>query len=56
VEKVIEVKALLGLPEELEVIDGEVTEKVITITAVSTQTAHGVNFGIKWADSWQWRR
>ena len=38
-EKLIEVKALLGLPEELEVIDGEVTEKVITLPAVSTQIA-----------------
>jgi transposase len=33
------VNVLLGLPEEVKVISGEVTEKVITITAVSTQTA-----------------
>jgi transposase len=39
VEKLIEVKSLLDLPEELEVVDGEMTDKVITITAVSTQTA-----------------
>jgi len=37
VEK-MNVKSLLGRPVELEVVDGEVTEKVITITAVSTQT------------------
>src|SRR5438132_7084935 len=33
------VKSLLGLPEELEVVSSDVNEKVITITAVSTQTA-----------------
>jgi transposase len=33
------VKSLLDLPEELEVMSGDVTEKVITITAVSRQTA-----------------
>lgn len=35
----IDVKSLLGLPGELEVVDGEVTEQTITIVAVSTQTA-----------------
>jgi transposase len=35
----MEVKSLLGLPEELEVVGGDVTEKMITITAVSTQLA-----------------
>jgi hypothetical protein len=39
VEKLIEVKSLLGLPEELEVVDGEITEKMITVVAVSGQTA-----------------
>jgi transposase len=38
VDKLIEVKSLLDLPVDLEVVDGDVTEKVITITAVSTQT------------------
>jgi transposase len=33
------VKSLFGLPEELEVVSSDVTEKVITITAVSTQIA-----------------
>ncbi|GAC1656209.1 MAG: ISL3 family transposase [Ktedonobacteraceae bacterium] len=33
------VKSLFDLPEELEVISGDVTEKVITITVVSTQRA-----------------
>jgi transposase len=39
VEKLIEVKSLLGLPEELEVVDGKITEKMITVVAVSRQTA-----------------
>ncbi len=39
VEKLIEVKSLLGLPEELEVVDGAITEKMITVIAVSRQTA-----------------
>jgi transposase len=39
VEKLIEVKSLLGLPEELEVVDGDITEKMITVVAVSKQTA-----------------
>lgn len=38
-EKLIDVKSLLGLPKELEIVDGDVTGKVITITAFSTQTA-----------------
>ncbi len=33
------VNVLLGFPEELKVISGEVSKKVMTITAVSTQTA-----------------
>ena len=36
-EKLIDVKSLLGLPEELEVVGGDVTEKMITILAASTQ-------------------
>jgi transposase len=32
-------KSLLDLPEEVEVVSGDVTDKVITITAVSIQTA-----------------
>ena len=39
VKMLIDVKSLLGLPGELEVVDGEVTEQTITIVAVSTQTA-----------------
>ena len=39
VETVINVKMLLGLPEGLEIVDGNVTDKVITITAASIQTA-----------------
>jgi transposase len=39
VKKLIEVKALLGLPEELEVVDGKITEQMITVVAVSRQTA-----------------
>jgi len=39
VVKLIDVKSLLGLPEELEVVDGDVTDKMISITVVSTQTA-----------------
>jgi transposase len=39
VEKLIEVKSLLGLPEELKVVDGDITGKIITVVAVSTQTA-----------------
>ena len=38
-EKLIDVKSLLGLPKELEIVDGDVTDKVITIIAASTQTA-----------------
>jgi len=38
VEILIDVKSLLGLPEELELVDGNVTDKIITITAISTQT------------------
>lgn len=38
-EKLIDVKSLLGLPSELEIVDGDVTDKVITIIAASTQTA-----------------
>jgi transposase len=37
VEKLIDVKSLLGLPEELEIVGGDVTDKVITIIAASTQ-------------------
>ena len=33
------VKSLLDLPEELEVVSSDVTDKVITITAISTQAA-----------------
>ena len=33
------VKSFLGLPEELEVTDGDITDKMITVVAVSTQTA-----------------
>lgn len=39
VEMSMKVKSLLGLPEELEVVDGEIAEKMITVVAVSTQTA-----------------
>jgi transposase len=39
VEMSMNVKSLLGLPEEWEVVDGDVTEKMITVVAVSTQTA-----------------
>jgi len=39
VEKLIEVKSLLGLPEELKVVDGDITGKIITVVAVSTQAA-----------------
>jgi transposase len=39
VKMLIDVKSILGLPEEMEVVDGEVTEKTITIVAVSTQMA-----------------
>ncbi len=39
VEMLIDVKSLLGLPEKVEVVGGDVTDKMITITAVSTQTA-----------------
>jgi transposase len=39
VEILIDVKSLLGLPEELEVVGGDVTEKMITILAASTQTS-----------------
>src|SRR6266700_7256934 len=35
----MEVKSFFDLPEELEVVSCDVTKKVITITAVSTQTA-----------------
>lgn len=35
----MDVKGVFGLPEGLEVIGGDVAEDVITITAVSTQTA-----------------
>ena len=38
-ETLIDVKSLLGLPEELEVVGGDVTDKVISITAASIQTA-----------------
>jgi transposase len=39
VERLMNVKSLFDLPEELEVISSDVTNKVITITAASTQTA-----------------
>jgi len=39
VEMPMNVRSLLGLPEELEVVDGDITEKMITVVAVSTQTA-----------------
>src|SRR5215471_6213300 len=38
-EKLREVKSLLDLPEELEVVDADRTEKMITVVAVSRQTA-----------------
>src|SRR6266566_7668928 len=39
VEKLIDVKSLLDLPSELEVVDGDITDQTITITVVSRQTA-----------------
>ena len=39
VGKLIDVKSLLGLPKELEIVDGDMTDKVITILAASTQAA-----------------
>src|SRR6266700_406025 len=37
VEALMKIEALLGLPEGLEVVSGNVTDQVITLTVVSTQ-------------------
>jgi hypothetical protein len=37
VEGAMKIEALLGLPEGLEVVDGDVANQVITLTIISTQ-------------------
>jgi transposase len=37
VEASVKIEAVLGLPEGLEVVKGEVTDQVITLTIISTQ-------------------
>ncbi len=37
VEAAVKLEAVLGLPEGLEVVSGEVTDQMITLTVISTQ-------------------